>query len=360
MLHRWLALSGYVQGLFVSHTLSPIAAIIFVEEMGIPLVLPGDLAMLLAGVRVSEGRASLWSVLLVEELATIAGAGLLFFASRRLGRPLILRFGRYVGLGPDRVAEAEARIRAHEMRTVVLGRLFPGLRIVTVVAAGVIGVRPAKFFPALALGGFVYLFCYTLLGDLAGPSILNVYNRLAIPAGTLLSMVGLILVVLTVRMLRQSPPASLAMRGTVGALAVASLAAFAGLMTANVLLGLVAVAGQVSARVIDLGLAQSSGELRFLVAWPLFLVIALVIAGLCEALHLRARPLGARLAVTVLVPLAITLLLVEPLGDRATETPLSANLVISVTAAIRWIVFGFILEVLPGVPRRQASAEAAG
>ena len=360
MVRRWLALGGFVQGLFAAHTLSPIAAIIFVEEMGIPLVLPGDLAMLLAGVRVSEGRASLWSVLLVEELATVAGAGLLFLASRRLGRPLVLRFGRYLGLSRERITEAEARIRAHEMRTVVVGRLVPGLRIVTVVAAGVTGVRPAKFLPALALGGFIYLFGYTVLGAIAGPSIIDVYARLAIPAGALLSMVGLIVVLLVVRVLRQSAGARLAMRGTVGTAAVGGLAAFAGLMSANSLLGLLAVGGQVSARVIDLGLAQASGQLRFLIAWPLFLVISMVIAGLYDVLRLRDKSKLVRLAVTVAAPLAVTLLLIDPLGDRATETPTSVDLAISVTAAIRWVVFGIVLELLPHAPGNAREGPATG
>src|SRR5450759_3389582 len=114
MVRRWLALGGYLQALFAAHTLSPIAAIIFVEELGIPLPVPGDLVMVLAGVRVAQGRASLWSVLLVEELATLAGGSLLFLASRRVGRPLVLRFGRYVGLSAERMTEAEVRIYGHE------------------------------------------------------------------------------------------------------------------------------------------------------------------------------------------------------------------------------------------------------
>src|ERR1035437_8914567 len=180
MFRRWLALAGYLQALFAAHTLSSIAAIIFVEELGIPLVVPGDVAMMFAGVRVAQGRASSLSVLLVEDLATIAGAGLLFLASRRLGRPLVLRFGRYIGLSRERISEAEERIRAHEMRAVILGRLIPGLRIVTVIAAGVIGVRPAKFLPGLAIGGFFYLLAYPVLGAVVGPPMIETFTRLAI------------------------------------------------------------------------------------------------------------------------------------------------------------------------------------
>src|ERR1700724_1025901 len=87
--HRWLAVAAYLQALLAAHTLTPVALVIFVEELGVPFLVPGDLTMMLAGVRVTEGRATLWSVLVIEELATLAGAGLLFVATRRFGRPLV-------------------------------------------------------------------------------------------------------------------------------------------------------------------------------------------------------------------------------------------------------------------------------
>lgn len=357
MVRRVLALAGYLQVLFAAHTLAPIAAIIFFEELGIPLVLPGDLAMMFAGERVAQGRASLWSVLLVEELATLAGAGLLFMASRRVGRPLVLRFGRYVGLNAERMIEAETRIHAHEMRTVVVGRLIPGLRMITVMAAGVADVRPAKFFPALAFGGFIYLCGYTVLGAVAGPPIIDVYTRLAIPVGAMLSLLGLIVVLLVVRMLRRSVAARQAMQGTIGIAVVGGLAAFAGLLSANLLLGLLAVGGQLAARNIALDTAQASDQLRFLIGWPLFFALALAVSGLSAVLRLRERPAIVRLAATVAVPLATTLLLIDPLGDRATETPMAVTTVIGATAVIRWLVFGLVSEMLPGFPRRAAQAQ---
>lgn len=353
MVSRWLAVGGYLQAFFAAHTLAPIAAIIFFEELGIPLVLPGDLAMILAGERVAEGRASLWSVLLVEELATLAGAGLLFYASRRFGRPLVLRFGRYVGVSAARVSDAEARIQKHEMRTVVLGRLFPGLRVITVIAAGIIGVRPSKFFPALAFGGFLYLLGYTVLGVVAGPSIVRIFTRLAIPAATLPSLAGLVVLLLVVRTLRLSDGARIAMRGTVGTVAAGVIAALAGLLAANAVLGALATAGQMSARTVALGTAQASGQLRFLIGWPLFLVIALAVTGLSAVLRLRERPSVVRLGVTVVLPLAATLVLIDPLGDSATGTSMAVSLVVGAAAIIRWVMFGLVSELLAGRPFRQ-------
>jgi membrane protein DedA with SNARE-associated domain len=159
-------------------------------------------------------------------------------------------------LSRERISEAEERIRAHEMRAVILGRLIPGLRIVTVIAAGVIGVRPAKFLPGLAIGGFFYLLVYTVLSAVVGPPIINTFTRLAIPAGELLSMAGLLIVLFTVRTMRPSEGARFAMRGAFGMAAAGVLAAFAGLLSSNSVVGVIAMGGQLSDRVTDLGLAQ--------------------------------------------------------------------------------------------------------
>ena len=55
---------------FAQHTLLAIALVLFVEELGVPLLLPGDLLMVLAGIEIARGRASLTEVLAIEFAAT--------------------------------------------------------------------------------------------------------------------------------------------------------------------------------------------------------------------------------------------------------------------------------------------------
>ena len=55
-----------VKELLTGHALLLVAVVLFIEELGIPLLVPGDLLMILAGVEVARGHASLWQVLLIE------------------------------------------------------------------------------------------------------------------------------------------------------------------------------------------------------------------------------------------------------------------------------------------------------
>ncbi len=71
----WTTLRTSFQGLLDAHPLPVIAVVLFGEELGIPMPIPGDLLMILAGVRVAEGRLGLSFALLVQELATATAGG---------------------------------------------------------------------------------------------------------------------------------------------------------------------------------------------------------------------------------------------------------------------------------------------
>ena len=97
--HTWQALLTW----FTNHEVLLIFLAILLEESGIPMPLPADLAMALAGHRVAQGRMSLWEAFLIGQTATLAGSSVLYWVGRRGGRPLLFRYGSLL------------RIRAHRL-----------------------------------------------------------------------------------------------------------------------------------------------------------------------------------------------------------------------------------------------------
>src|SRR5260221_13488101 len=120
-----------MDGLVSEHALPVIILLLLIEETGIPILIPGDLLLLLAGVNVGAGHASLGTTLLLEELATVGGAFALYSFSGQLRRSFLPRYGRYVGLNPVRLAQLQERFSGPQALMVFLGRLVPSLRIVT-------------------------------------------------------------------------------------------------------------------------------------------------------------------------------------------------------------------------------------
>jgi membrane protein DedA with SNARE-associated domain len=174
-----------------------LAAFIFllIEEAGVPVPVPGDFLMLYLGVRAGEGRVPLWQAIVVMELATVVGATFLYVAARIAGRGLVYRYGRFIRLTPERLDSAEKWLTHHGTRAIFLGRLLPGLRIVTAVACGVFRVPAAIYIPAMSLGALLYIVVYTLLGYYLGEPVLDLLEQLHLPFGLLGSLVPLAIIV---------------------------------------------------------------------------------------------------------------------------------------------------------------------
>jgi membrane protein DedA with SNARE-associated domain len=153
---------------------------LFIEETGFPLPLPGDLAILLAGYRVGQGKMNpLWALALLEA-ATLLGGSILYWLGARGGRPLLQRYGRYVRLDRARLDRTEAWLQRRPGVAIAVGRMTPGLRNLTVLTAGVFAVPYRTFLPAFALGSFVYILFFLSLGMWAGPQALETIGAVRI------------------------------------------------------------------------------------------------------------------------------------------------------------------------------------
>jgi membrane protein DedA with SNARE-associated domain len=298
----WDALNHSVRALIATHPLMVLAAVLFFEEAGVPSPIPSDFMMLLAGVRARQGDYPFWAVILVQELATLAGTTGLFLFSRRFGRALVARYGWVLHLGPETLARAEVAIAKSGGRAIVIGRLIPGLRIITPVAAAVLGTPLRTFLPAVALGAFLYILAFTLAGALVGPTALAILERVALPTGALVSLAVVFVAIFLVRRLKRELPTFA--RGGAGHAVAARLD--------GLLAGVVA-------------LLTTDG------------VVA------------ERLPPPLRLALTAGVPLALTLLLALALAGRhLARLAEGGGQVLVAIEGLRWLAFGVALgEFLP-------------
>src|ERR1700730_17166265 len=182
-----------------------LAAFVFwlIEEAGVPVPVPGDVLMLILGVQARHGFVPLWQAIAATWLGTLIGSTFLYFAARMAGRGLVYRYGRFIRLTPERLDRAERWLKKHGTRAVFLGRLLPGLRIVTAVACGVFEIPFRIFFPAMSLGALLYILVYTLLGFYFGQPVLDFLEKIHIPFGLLGSLVPLSLILLWTYRARQ-------------------------------------------------------------------------------------------------------------------------------------------------------------
>ncbi len=329
---------------FTAHPLGTIALVLFFEELGVPIPIPGDVMMLLAGIQAAQGVTSLWMVLLIQEVVTVAGAGILYLVSRRLGRTVALEYGRYVGLTPARLGFVERKLEGRARTAVVVGRLVPGTRVLTPIAAGIVGVPAGQFFPALALGAFIYLTTYTMIGYWVGPRAVEALERIAIPVSSVLALVALAGVALAIRAVRRSGAATVARTHPTAAHLAAGLAAgVAGLLAATVANGVASAVAGPSSETFRLG-TSVAGPARVILGWPLFLGAAMLLALLADRLRSVGWRASLRVALVAGAPLLATLLILDPLTEAAAlPAAPGATALLALASLIRWGTYAAVL-----------------
>ncbi|HEY1295866.1 MAG TPA: DedA family protein [Chloroflexota bacterium] len=284
MLDWWTEVGLATSSFLDRHGLLAAFVFLLIEEAGVPVPVPGDVAMLALGVHGRrESNPYLWLVQAIGTtwIATMLGSSGLYFGCRWAGRGLVYRYGRFIRLTPERLDKAEQWLKKHGTRAVFFGRLVPGLRIVTTVACGVFEVPFRVFFPAMSLGALLYILVYTLLGYSLGEPVLNLLEKIHLPFGLLGSLVPLALLLWWTIRARQD----LGKRGTAAVSADRELklrsGAMAGLLATvgstlvmNVLLNL---AGGIAFNAPGTLVERTAARLAFALArdvQPIFLFIA--------------------------------------------------------------------------------------
>jgi membrane protein DedA with SNARE-associated domain len=157
-------------------------ALLLPMEAGLPLPIPADLVMLAIGARVSAGDVPLAVAVLAFEAVAILGTTALFVAARGPGYALVRRLGPRIGLNPARLGRATSLIERRGRLALAVGRATPGLRTLTVIAAGGSGLSARRALPALIIGSSVFLQLHLFLGYFLGAAALHVLRAATGPA----------------------------------------------------------------------------------------------------------------------------------------------------------------------------------
>jgi len=181
-----------------------IFVIFLLEESGVPLPLPGDIALIWAGYHVASGQSLFVVVLLVVEIATLIGASTLYWLGLRGGRPLIVRYGRFLHIDESRLLRVESWVGRRALLAIFLGRIVPGFRVVTPLVSGVLQVPYRLFLPALAVGTLVNSSIWMGIGFYFGPGVIAALHGLELTTQVLISMAVLTVLALLTWQLRRT------------------------------------------------------------------------------------------------------------------------------------------------------------
>jgi membrane protein DedA with SNARE-associated domain len=136
----------------------------------------------------TQGEFSFLGVVLAGTAGSWLGASAMYWAARLLGHPVIVRYGRYVGLGQAKIELAERWCARYGPPGVFFSRLLPVIRHLIGIPAGILLMDFRRYALATLLGSLLWCSVLAWLGLAVGqhPELL---------AGSLHRFFALVLVV---------------------------------------------------------------------------------------------------------------------------------------------------------------------
>ncbi|HEV1997187.1 MAG TPA: DedA family protein [Candidatus Dormibacteraeota bacterium] len=163
-LHRAVPLTRFLTHQMVAHRAIAIFSVIALEEIGVPLPLPGDVFIAYAGHLVVRNRLSLASAFFSIVFGSMVGASVLYWLARRYGQPFVDKYGPYMHIKPARLEKVERGFRRWGPLVIILGRQVPGTRMVISVFAGLFGVPYLTFVSSVALAAALWAATFLAVG----------------------------------------------------------------------------------------------------------------------------------------------------------------------------------------------------
>jgi membrane protein DedA with SNARE-associated domain len=151
-----------------------IAALMAIESTVFPV--PSELVIPFAAQRAhATGGLSLWGIVLAGTIGSWLGATIMYWASRLAGRPLVLRYGRYVLVPEAKLHAAERWAARFGSFGVFIARLLPVVRHLIGIPMGIVKMDFRWYSLFTLIGSGIWCAVLAWVGVAAGndPKLLH-------------------------------------------------------------------------------------------------------------------------------------------------------------------------------------------
>jgi len=139
-----------------------VVAMMAIESTVFPL--PSEVVIPPAAYYAEQGRFHFWGIVAAATFGSWAGAAISYFVARAVGRPLILRYGRYVFVPEKKWLLAEAWINRYSSAGIFFARVLPVVRHLVSLPAGAARMRFSRFSLMTLVGSFVWCTVLAVFG----------------------------------------------------------------------------------------------------------------------------------------------------------------------------------------------------
>lgn len=132
-MHAWLVIWF---GLVRDWGYPGIVLLMAMESSLIPL--PSEVVIPPAAYWAAQGKYNFWGVILAGTVGSYLGAAVMYWVSRGIGRPLVIRYGKYFLIPESKLLRAERWLARYEAGGIFFARLLPVVRHLIGIPAGIV------------------------------------------------------------------------------------------------------------------------------------------------------------------------------------------------------------------------------
>ena len=140
--------------------------LMFIESTFVPL--PSELVIPPAGYLISQNQMSWTGVILSGTAGSLLGALFNYSIAVYLGRPFILRYGKYFGISQKHFVKGEKFFLNHGNISTFIGRLILGIRHYISFPAGLCRMNLGKFCFYTSAGACIWVIVLAYIGYFVG------------------------------------------------------------------------------------------------------------------------------------------------------------------------------------------------
>src|SRR3984957_14273911 len=159
-------LVNFVTQVIGSFGYAGIAALMGIESACVPL--PSEIIMPFAGYLVYTGHFSLFWAATAGAIGCNLGSVIAYWVGAIGGRPLVLRYGKYVLMSAHDLDRIDAFFAKYGSITVLLGRLLPVVRTFIAFPAGIARMPQLRFHIYTFIGSWPWCFVLAYVGKQLG------------------------------------------------------------------------------------------------------------------------------------------------------------------------------------------------
>ncbi|MFW6055638.1 MAG: DedA family protein [Thermodesulfobacteriota bacterium] len=143
-----------------------ITGLMFLESSFFPF--PSEVVIPPAGYLASIQKMNIWLVIAAGTGGSLLGAVFNYWLALKLGRPFLLKYGKYLFISEQTLAKADIFFLRHGHISTFIARLLPGIRQYISLPAGLARMNLFIFCLFTSLGAGIWVVILALLGYLFG------------------------------------------------------------------------------------------------------------------------------------------------------------------------------------------------